>query len=106
MNATRDAGEGVIYRRNPAVKGPMSVFGYDYLSDKYGEERAGALRIFRHAGLWGRGGEYAYEVLNLVDGQRSPVQIREAVSAIYGPIPLPVVVEFLAALEAAGVVVR
>jgi len=106
VSATRDAGDAVIYRRNPAVKGPMSVFGYDYLSDKYGAERAGALGIFRHAGLWGRGGEYAYEVLNLVDGKRSPVEIRNAVSAIYGPIPLPVVVEFLGALAAAGVVVR
>jgi hypothetical protein len=84
----------------------MSVFGYDYFSDKYGEERAGALGIFRHAGLWGRGGEYAYEVLNLVDGKRSPGEIRNAVSAIYGPIPLPVVVEFLGALESVGVVVR
>jgi hypothetical protein len=99
-------GGGVTYRRNPAVKGPMSVFGYDYLSDKYGEERARALGIFRHAGVWGSGGEYAYEVLNLVDGKRSPAEIRDAVSAIYGPIPLPVVVEFLGALEAAGVVVR
>ena len=106
VNATRDAGEGVIYRRNPAVKGPMSVFGYDYLGDKYGKARAGALGILRHAGLWGRGGEYAYEVLNLVDGKRSPADIRDAVSAIYGPIPLPVVMEFLGALEAAGVVVR
>lgn len=97
---------GVIYRRNSAVKGPMSVFGYDYFNDKYGEERAGALRIFRHAGLWGRGGEYAYEVLNLVDGKRSPAEIRDAVSAIYGPVPLPVVVEFLGALEAAGVILR
>jgi hypothetical protein len=100
------AGGGVIYRRNPAVKGPMSVFGYDYLSDKYGEERAGALRIFRHTGLWGRGGEYAYEVLNLVDGKRSPAEIRNAVSAIYGPIPLDVVQEFLTALEVAGVILR
>ena len=106
VNAARDSGEGVIYRRNPAVKGPMSVFGYDYFSDKYGEQRARALRIFRHAGPWGGGGEYAYEVLNLVDGKRSPADIRDAVSAIYGPIPLPVVVEFLGALEAAGVVVR
>ena len=39
-------------------------------------------------------------------GQRSPGEIRNAVSAIYGPIPLPVVVEFLGALAAAGVVVR
>lgn len=100
------AGGGPIYRRNPAVKGPMSVFGYDYLGDKYGEERAGALGIFRHAGLWGSGGEYAYEILNLVDGKRSPAEIRDAVSAIYGPVPLPVVVEFLGALEAAGVILK
>jgi aminopeptidase YwaD len=102
----RDAGGGDIYRRNPDIKGPMSVFGYDYLSDKYGEARAGALGIFNYAGLWGRGGEYAYEVLNLVDGKRSPAEIRNAVSAIYGPIPLPIVVEFLGALEAAGVIAR
>ena len=100
------AGEGAIYRRNPAVKGPMSVFGYDYLGDKYGEERAGALGIFRHAGLWGSGGEYAYEILNLVDGKRTTPQIRNAVSAIYGPVPLPLVVEFLGALEAAGVILK
>ena len=97
---------GAVYRRNPEVKGPMSVFGYNYFNDKYGEERAGTLRIFRHAGLWGSGGEYAYEVLNLVDGRRSPAEIRDAVSAIYGPIPLEVVVEFLGALEAVGAVVR
>ena len=84
----------------------MSVFGYDYLNDKYGEERAGALGIFRHAGLWGSGGEYAYEILNLVDGKRSPAEIRDAVSAIYGPVPLPLVVEFLGALEAAGVILK
>ena len=97
---------GVIYRRNPEVKGPMSVFGYDYLGDKYGKEPAGALRIFRHTGLWGSGGEYAYEVLNLVDGKRSVPDIRDAVSAIYGPVPLELVVEFLGALAAAGVIIR
>jgi aminopeptidase YwaD len=100
------AAGGVIYRRNAEIKGPMSVFGYDYLSDKYGAERARALGIFRHAGPWGSGGEYAYEVLNLVDGKRSVPDIRDAVSAIYGPVPLDVVQEFLAALEVAGVVLR
>jgi hypothetical protein len=100
------AAGGVIYRRHPEVRGPMSVFGYDYLSDRYGEERARALGLFRYAGLWGSGGEYAYEVLNLVDGRRTPAQIRDAVSATYGPVPLALVVEFLGALEAAGVIVR
>ena len=47
---------------------------------------------------------YAYEVLNFVDGRRTAQDIRAAVSAIYGPIPLDVVVEYLRALEAIRVV--
>jgi hypothetical protein len=56
--------------------------------------------------MWGAGGEYAYEILNLVDGARTDVQIRNAVSAIYGPVPLELVTEFLGALETAGVIRR
>ena len=93
-----------VYRRNPDVKGPMSVFGFDYLEGRLGEEKAGTLGLLRYSGLRGSGGEYAYEVLNLVDGARTDVQIRNAVSAIYGPVPLELVTEFLGALEAAGVI--
>jgi len=95
-----------VFRRNPSIKGTMGAFGYDYFSDKYGAERARALRLLRHQGLWGSGGEYAYEVLNFADGKRSVQEIRDAVSAIYGPVPVDVVLEYLRALEIINVVRR
>jgi aminopeptidase YwaD len=49
----------------------MKAFGYAYLPDHLGEERTSTLRLLGHAGLRGSGGEYAYEVLNLVDGRRT-----------------------------------
>ena len=82
----------------------MSVFGYDYLEDKLGAERAGTLRLLSFTGLRGSGGEYAYEVLNLAGPFRRAIDIRNEVSAIYGPVPLEMVVEFLRALESIGVV--
>ena len=88
----------VVFSRRPEPKGPMSVFGYDYFTDKYGAERAAKLRINSARSQWGDGG-YAYEVLNLVDGRRAVQEITEMVSAIYGPIPLDVVLEYLRALE-------
>ncbi len=81
------------------MKGPLSAFGYDYFTDHYGAEREGAIRLLQYQGLRGSGGEYAYEVLNLLDGRRTAQDIRNAVSAIYGPIALDVVVEYLRALE-------
>ena len=96
----------LVFRRNPEVKGPMSVFGYDYFEDHYGGERARGIRLLRHRGLWGAGDDYTYEVLNFVDGVRNAQQIRDAVSAIYGPVPLDVVVEYLRALESIGVIQR
>ena len=58
----------------------------------------------RQPGLLGTGEEYAYEILNFVDGRRSEQAIRDAVSAEYGPLPLPLVAEYLRALERIGVV--
>ena len=100
-------GEGsLIFARNAEPKGPMSVFGYDYFEDKYGEERTKKLKLLQYQGLRGSGGEYAYEVLNFADGIRNVQQIRDAVSAEYGPVPLEYVVEYLKALEEVEVVKR
>jgi len=96
----------LIFQRNPQIKGPMSVFGYDYFEDKHGEERAKKLKLLQYQGLRASGGEYAYEVLNFADGKRNAQQIRDAVSAEYGPVPLEAVVEYLKALEEIGVVKR
>ena len=94
----------LVFRRNPELRGPLSAFGYDYLVDKYGAERASALRLLGYEGARGGGGDYAYEVLNFVDGRRTARQVRDAVSAAYGPVPLELVVEYLRALEQIGVV--
>mgnify|MGYP006196064563 CR=1 FL=1 len=91
-----------VCRRRPEPKGPLDGFGYSYLDDQL--ERHGLERpaLLTYEGLWGSGSEYAYETLNLVDGRRSVGQIRDAVSAIYGPVPEAQVAGFLDALEAIG----
>ena len=91
-----------VYSRNDP-KGPLSVFGYDYFSDHLAQKGIASPKLLDYQGLWGAGGEYAYETLNFVDGKRSAQQIRDAVSAEYGPIPLDLVAEYLRALESIGV---
>ncbi len=86
-----------VYKRNAAVKGPLSVFGYDYFTDHFGKDKAQKIRLLDYEGLWGD--EYAYEALNFVDGIRSAVDIRNALSAEFGPIPIEYVEEYLIALE-------
>ena len=93
-------GDGrLIFRRRDELKGPLTAFGYDYFTDKYRGQGGLPVRLLQYRGLRGSGGEYAYEVLNLVNGRRNVQQIRDAVSATYGPIPLEIVVEYLKALE-------
>ncbi|MGH9794564.1 MAG: DUF4910 domain-containing protein [Candidatus Acidiferrales bacterium] len=94
----------LVFERTPELKGPMSVFGYDYFEDKLGVDNARKVRLLRYRGLWGDGGDYAYEVLNFVDGKRTAQEIRDAVSAEFGPVALELVVEYLRALEKIGVV--
>ena len=93
---------GTIYRRDPAHPGTTTTFGYSWLPDHLGTERVVALRLPEFTGLWGGGGDYTYEALNLVDGQRTTLEIRDALAATYGPVPLEVVEEYLLALRDAG----
>jgi aminopeptidase YwaD len=97
-------GDSALMFSRIQLLGPMSVFGYDYLTDKLGAERARGLRLLRYIGLRGSGGDYAYEVLNHARYPRRAIDIRNDVSAIYGPVPLDIVVEYLRALETIGVV--
>ncbi len=92
----------VVYTRNAQVKGTVSAFGYEYLDDHY--PKVSELKLPAYAGLRGGGGDYAYEVLNLVDGRRTAAEIRDAVSAIYGPVPVDLVIEYLNALQAARLI--
>jgi hypothetical protein len=97
---------GIVYRRAPEPKGPMAGFGYDYLKDRTGRLGLPMPALLGQAGLWGGGSEYAYEALNLVDGRRTVRQVRDELSAIYGPVPLGPVAELLRALARIGVLVR
>jgi len=94
----------LLFERNNLVKGPLSVFGYNYLSDHYGENNTRKLALLNYSSLYGSGGEYAYEILNFVNGKRSAMDIRNEVSAEFGPVPLEMVVEYLKALESIEIV--
>ena len=108
----RPAGEGArnhtasAYRRNPALRGGLDAFGYDFLTDRLGSARTDNLALPRFEGLRGEGGDYVYEALNLANGTRTNAEIRDALSAIYGPIPQDQVDAFLAAAADAGLLLK
>jgi len=89
----------LVFTRAVEPKGPLSVFGYDYFVDHYSADRARSLKVLGYEGLRGGGEDYAYEILNFVDGKRNAQEVRDAVSAEYGPIPFDNVIEYLRALE-------
>jgi hypothetical protein len=98
-------GDGLlIFNRKPEPKGPLTVFGSDYFVDH--AKAAGVSstpKVLDYQGIWGSGEEYAYEILNFADGKRNAQQIRDRVSAEYGPVRLALVVEYLKALEKIGI---
>jgi len=94
----------VVYRRTASSKGPLVVFGYDYFAEHAKAAAVPTPKLLGYEGLWGAGEEYVYEVLNFADGKLNVEEIRDAVSAEYGPVPLEMVVEYLKALEKIGVV--
>jgi hypothetical protein len=93
---------GPIYRRNPAIRGSLDAFGYDYLEAHLGHDRVAKLALLNFEGSRGEGGEYAYEALNLANGKRTTSEIRDALSAIYGPVPQDAVDQFLAGAAEGG----
>jgi hypothetical protein len=105
-NTTPAAGDGALqFRRRAMPKGPMAVFGFDYFEVEWTKRgHTTKPKLLEYEGLWGGGEEYAYEVLNFADGKRNAQEIRDAVSAEYGPVLVELVVEYLKALEEIGVV--
>ena len=83
------------------VAGPMNVYYYDYIADHAGPED---VAIVKRLGSLPHGDIVMYEILNLVDGQRSVQDIRDYVSVAYGPIPTEEVAVYLRLLDKIGVV--
>lgn len=98
-------GDGLLqFARKKEPRGPLAVFGYDYFAEHAKAAGMATPKLLSYEGLWGAGEEYSYEVLNFADGKRDAQEIRDAVSAEYGPVPVEMVVEYLKALEKIGVV--
>jgi len=92
-----------VCTRQPVPRGPMWGFDYSYLEDHLARRSLPSPDLLGYEGLWGSGSEYAYEVLNLVDGARDMAAIRNAISAFYGPIPVEMVVGYLGTLGQIGI---
>jgi hypothetical protein len=89
--------------------GPLTYQNDDVLADRLGGERMSKIKLLngqpnRLIRVQDRGALYAYEIVNFVDGKKSVGEIRDAVAAEYGPIPIDVVVDYLKACEEAKIV--
>jgi aminopeptidase YwaD len=93
--ATRHAQHATVYGRNPNIKGPMSAFGYDYFTAHYPKHKE--IRLPE---------EYRYETLNLVDGKRTTQEIADMLSAIYAPVAVDDVQQYLDALASIDAITR
>jgi hypothetical protein len=100
--AQRIRGRGGEDRRVPtrsiAVRGPLGP-GSPWMVSK-AADAAGRLALLKRPD----GDVVAYEIVNFIDGTRSISDIRDAVTAEFGPVPLPAVVEYLELLATAGAV--
>ena len=89
--------------RIDSLRGPVNLFRLEYgrwwLIDKTGDQH-----FERQLGLARRGFYTAYEALNFADGTRSLLEIRDAVSAEFSPVPLCEVTEYFRFLEGCGIV--
>jgi hypothetical protein len=85
--------------RDPAVRGPISVYYYDHLRETLGASAADTALTSREDGEL-----LAYEALNLVDGRRTVSDIRDVLAGRYQPVPLGEIGEYLGLLARAGVV--
>ncbi|HEX3848426.1 MAG TPA: M28 family peptidase [Steroidobacteraceae bacterium] len=97
------ASAAVVYRRARAPRGPLMVFGYDYLADHLKGTGLERPKLEEYEGAWAGGEEYCYEALNLADGKRSARLIADELAAELGPVPPELVFEYLRALKSAGV---
>ncbi|WP_395622681.1 M28 family peptidase [Sphingomonas daechungensis] len=93
--------EGLVYRRKPNPKGPMTGFGYSWLDDQLEKAKLPRPKLLdREAPR--DGPSFAYEALNLVDGNRSVQDIGNQLTATVGPVPIAEVADFLATLQRVG----
>ena len=92
QNAEEKTMSRIIPVRDESFIGPLQL---DWLADKLGEEVLEEIKLQGYS---------SYEALNFVDGNRSILDIKKAVSAEFGPVELQNVLSFFRVLERAGLV--
>ncbi|MGA9495755.1 MAG: M28 family peptidase [Terriglobales bacterium] len=89
--------------------GPLTYQNDNVLLARLGKERYGKIKLINSdatqlLNVRDQSELYAYEIFNFVNGQRTVGEIRDAVSAEYGPLPVNLVSDYLDACAAAQVV--
>ena len=80
--------------------GPLTYQNDNVLRDRLGADKVSRVRLLsggssRLLRVQDSGALYAYEAFNLVDGKRSVGQIRDVLSAEFGPVPFELIEEYL-----------
>jgi aminopeptidase YwaD len=88
--------------------GPLTYQNDNVLLARLGKERYAKIKLINSEAtqmlnVRDQSELYAYEIVNFVNGKRSAGEIRDAVSAEYGPLPINLVADYLDACVAAGV---
>jgi aminopeptidase YwaD len=101
--------DGARIPRRIAEFGPLTFQNDDVLLDRLGAPRMRKIKLLdpeasKLLNTQNSGAAYAYEIVNFVDGKKSVADIRNAVAAEFGPIPLEVVTDYLRACEEAKII--
>jgi hypothetical protein len=105
-------GETAVARRVPVRVGdfgPLTYQNDDVLKARLGPERMAKIKLLNSDATPLLNAQdsselYAYEIVNFVDGKRTVGEIRDAVSAEYGPVLVDVWYDFLSACKDAGLI--
>ena len=88
--------------------GPLTYQNDNVLLARLGKERYSKIKLINSEAtqllnVRDQSELYAYEIANFVNGKRTVGELRDAVSAEYGPLPVNLVADYLEACAAAGV---
>jgi hypothetical protein len=89
--------------------GPLNYQNDNVLLARLGKERYAKIKLINSEAtqllnVRDQSELYAYEIVNFVNGQRTVGEIRDAVSAEYGPLPVNLVADYLDACAEGGVI--
>jgi hypothetical protein len=89
--------------------GPLTYQNDDVLRTRLGAERVSRIKLLNSEATpllntQDQSELYAYEIVNFVDGKRTIGDIRDAVSAEYGPLPAETIADYLEACAEAKII--